>query len=64
LPTRFVHTLNVPFGVVIGIIRTPPVHRSFLPMWSKYEVIVDVGAGGAVEEATITQVAVEKSVRN
>ena len=24
LPTRFVQTLNVPFGVVIGIIRTPP----------------------------------------
>jgi hypothetical protein len=49
---------------VIGIIRTPPVHASFLPVLSKYEVIVYVRAGGAMEEATITRVAVEKSVRN
>jgi hypothetical protein len=35
LPTRFVHTLNVPLGVVTGIIFTPPLNTSSRPVLSK-----------------------------
>jgi hypothetical protein len=48
----------------MGIIRTPPVHTSFLPALSKYEVIVSIGAVGAVEEATIAQVTIANGVHN
>ena len=37
LPTRLVQTLNEPFGVVIGINRTPPVDASSRPVLSKYD---------------------------
>jgi hypothetical protein len=35
LPTRLVHTLNFPFGVVIGIILAPPPSTSVRPVLSK-----------------------------
>src|SRR5262245_46024165 len=37
LPVRFVHTLNVPAAVVIGIRFTPPDRTSSRPVLSKYE---------------------------
>src|SRR5690242_4467585 len=49
LPTRFVHTLNVPSGVLIGIIRTPPLSTSSRPVLSKY---FDAVAGGGAATAT------------
>src|SRR5262249_7932201 len=36
LPTRLVQTLNVPFGVAIGIIFTPPVNTSSRPAEARY----------------------------
>ena len=36
LPTRLVQTRNSPFGVVIGISRTPPDQASSRPVLSKY----------------------------
>src|SRR6185295_11377813 len=35
-PVRLVHTLNVPFGVLIGIIFTPPASTSSRPELSRY----------------------------
>src|SRR4051794_21748648 len=50
LPTRFVHTRNVPAGVVIGIIRTPPERTSPWPVVPKY-VAATVGAPGPLAGA-------------
>jgi hypothetical protein len=49
LPTRFVQTRNCPFGVEIGIIRTPPLRTSVRPALSKYDeaFVEPVAAGGA-----------------
>ena len=35
LPTRLVQTWNSPYGVLIGIIRTPPESRSIRPVVSR-----------------------------
>src|SRR6476619_1973956 len=51
LPVRFVHTLNVPFGVVIGIVFTPPLNTSSRPVLSKYDAAAEgraFSAGGGV----------------
>jgi hypothetical protein len=37
LPVRFVQTVNVPFGVAMGIRFTPPDSTSSRPVLSKYE---------------------------
>ena len=41
LPTRLVQTLKLPFGVEMGIIRTPPVNTSLRP------ALLNQAAGGA-----------------
>src|SRR6187401_2636141 len=42
VPTRFVHTLNVPLGVSIGTIRDPPDTAS----WRSQEVVSKYEAAG------------------
>src|SRR5687768_14721126 len=69
LPTRFVQTLKMPFGVLIGIIFTPPDRTSSRPVLSKY---TDAGAGAddatggvsrADEHADVAMTALRDSAR-
>src|SRR5580765_4855969 len=64
LPTRLVHTRNVPLGVVIGIMRAPPLQASGRPVVSKYAaegpafdgvVVEDCGAHDVDANATSTR---------
>src|SRR4030095_7161846 len=50
LPVRFVHTLHVPFAVVIGIRFTPPDKTSSRPVLSKYEAGEDALEASEGEE--------------
>jgi hypothetical protein len=52
LPTRFVQTLKVPLGVVIGTIFTPPDSTSSRPVLSKYD---STGAGTSEADVGVAE---------
>src|SRR5262249_19742725 len=55
LPVRFVQTVKVPFGVVMGIRFTPPVSTSSRPALSKYAAVKGLLVAGEADEDEVSR---------